>query len=256
MNQVLVTKQSGVSLLEYSDIDVENSIVTIKLKQNDADYITITPTNNQNDIEIVLHLTNAKDVSVSNLKGRTTTQYCKSVTINKRQISIADDGEKLKAWIEAVVRPHKILKSFRKDNQQVLDNLKQMGVVKSAAPKVDTSRNLDLDAFIERHSKKSTHQKVWDEIAHQKQRQQLNTTKLTKSGNLSIAGKEVELCKAADIQLNSVLQHIIKMVGGDLKNLSESNTIKLMNLIQKLGNTTDVNTITKLTQNFINSLSK
>ncbi|EHU9517335.1 hypothetical protein KZY93_000657 [Vibrio vulnificus] len=255
MNQVLVTKQAGVSLLEYSDIDVEQGIVTIKLKQNDADYITITPTNNGNDIEIALHLTNAKDVSVSNLKGRTTTQYCKSVTINKKQISIADDGEALKRWIENVVKPHQILKSFRKDNKQVLDNLKQMGVVKSGQPKVDTSRNLDLDAFIERHSKKSAKEIAWDEIARQKQRQQLNTTKLTKSGNLSIAGVEVELCKAADIQLNSVLQHIIKTCG-DLKNLGEANTIKLMNLIQKLGNTTDVNTITKLTQDFINSLTK
>lgn len=256
MNQVLVTKQSGgVSLLEYSDIDVEQGIVTIKLKQNDADYITITPTNNGNDIEIALHLTNAKDVSVSDLRGRTQSHYCKSVTINKKQISIADNGDQLKAWIDAVVRPHMVLKSFKRDNKQVLDNLKQMGVVKSAAPKVDTSRNLDLDAFIERHSKKSAKELAWNEIARQKQRQQLNTTKLTKSGNLSIAGVEVELCKAADLQLNAVLQHVVKTCG-DLKNLGEANTIKLMNLIQKLGNTTDVNTITKLTQDFINSLTK
>ncbi|EJO3996037.1 hypothetical protein NRI82_004153 [Vibrio vulnificus] len=255
MNQVLVTKQSGISLLEYSDIDVEQGIVTIKLKQNDADYITITPTNNQNDIEIALHLTNAKDVSVSNLKGRTTTQYCKSITINKKQISIADNGDQLKAWVDAVVKPHQILKSFRKDNKQVLDNLKQMGVVKSGQPKVDTSRNLDLDAFIERHSKKSPQQKVWDEIARQKDRNKMNSASLTKNGSLQLNGKEICLTKMADVQLSSVMQFIQKSVGS-LSSLTEKQTIDLMKMIEKLNGETDPTIIQQETQKFLNSLSK
>ncbi|ELI0612287.1 hypothetical protein Q8V59_004213 [Vibrio vulnificus] len=256
MNQVLVTKQSGgVSLLEYSDIDVEQGIITIKLKQNDADYITITPTNNGNDIEIVLHLTNAKDVSVSNLKGRTTTQYCKSVSINRKQISIADDGNALKRWIENVVKPHQILKSFRKDNKQVLDDLKQKGIVKSAAPKVDTSRNLDLDAFIERHSKKSPQQIAWDEIARQKDRNKMNSASINKSGNLQLNGREICLTKMADVQLTSVMQYIQKSVG-NLSSLTEKQTIDLMKMIEKLNGVTDPTIIQEATQNFINSLSK
>ncbi|EJI1278264.1 hypothetical protein NDZ80_001622 [Vibrio vulnificus] len=255
MNQVLVTKQNGgVSLLEYSDIDVEQGIVTIKLKQ-DADYITITPTNNGNDVEIVLTLTDAKSVSVSDLRGSTKQQYCKIVTINKKQISIADNGDQLKAWIDAVVKPHQILKSFRKTNQQVLDNLKQMGVVKSAAPKVDTSRNLDLDAFIERHSKKSAKELAWNEIARQKDRNKMNSASLTKNGNLQLNGKEICLTKMADIQLTSVMQYIQKSVG-NLSNLTEKQTIDLMKMIEKLNGETDPTIIQQETQKFLNSLTK
>ncbi|EJD0673079.1 hypothetical protein M1I53_000400 [Vibrio vulnificus] len=256
MNQVLVTKQSGgVSLLEYSDIDVEQGIVTIKLKQNDADYITITPTNNGNDIEIILVHTDAKNVSTSDLRGSTTKQYGKSVTINKRQISIADHGEALKRWIDAVVKPHQILKSFRKDNKQVLDELKQKGIVKSATPKVDTSRNLDLDAFIERHSKKSEKELAWNEIARQKDRNKMNSASLTKSGNLQLNGKEICLTKMADIQLTSVMQYIQKSVG-NLSNLTEKQTIDLMKMIEKLNGETDPTIIQQETQKFLNSLTK
>ncbi|MCR9626925.1 hypothetical protein NB520_03590 [Vibrio antiquarius] len=190
------------------------------------------------------------------LQGKLVTKTYKSFSLQRKRFYLYQDEMDLRTFIKSAAMP--LTKSKKAKVEEVVKSVKQVGVNTQEITKAHTKKS--LADFVKENKPQTAQQKKDKELFKSVKSNILaNNNKgveaeLTKTGKLKIDKEEVELCKAADLQLLSVIDKIKKCVGG-LEALSPLQQIDLANFIKSLNGVECAKTIQKATQQFLASLN-
>ncbi|QKU57452.1 hypothetical protein [Vibrio cholerae] len=179
-----------------------------------------------------------------------------SIMIQGKTFTVGQASSLLKSFVEGATMP--LQKSKTK---QVLSELnKSRNAAKQQESTVTKSsstqtRQQNLEAFVNKHKPKQTDtvaEQVYAEIRKQKAEQTFNRITCNDKGNMCI--DQVELNKAADVQLSSCLSFLKSKV--DVTKLNSEQQIDFANYLVEIAKHTDVLTLQSLTNKLIAKLTK
>ncbi|EOX4455686.1 hypothetical protein ACJ5M8_000698 [Vibrio antiquarius] len=189
-------------------------------------------------------------------QGKLITKTYKSFSLQRKRFYLYQDEMDLRSFIKSMSMP--LTKSNKAKFETVVKGVKKVG--DSDTKKITKAHTKKSLADFVKENKPQTAQQKKDKELFKSVKSNILTNnnsveaELTKTGKLKIDKEEVELCKAADLQLLSVIDKIKKCVGG-LESLSPLQQIDLANFIKSLNGVECAKSIQTATQQFLASLN-
>ncbi|EMK6591820.1 hypothetical protein V9J99_003638 [Vibrio cholerae] len=263
MKTLILKTPNETKSFTYDDFELVNGdhgLVSVKFfksgsgQDSNLEYVEITCSNRAvseiSDIELRF-MWNFK--ATQKLESR----YYTSIQINQKEFFKGQSTSVLSEYVNSSYMP--LSKAAKRVEKDVIASLvksrnaaKQTPVTKSTTTQ---TRQQQLEQFVNKQKPKQTDtvaEQVYAEIRKQKAEQTFNRITCNDKGNMCI--DQVELNKAADVQLSSCLSFLKSKV--DVTKLNSEQQIDFANYLVEIAKHTDVLTLQSLTNKLIAKLTK